>query len=124
MKRLIIFLLVVAAAWFGYKKYPEFVSQRPGHVAVVENGMSATLERVRVTVDGQTFAKESIPENGTAEFPFKVNNDSPFRVDWRVQGRLGEFTWSGGMVPRGPMLQRHIFRIGEDNQVDYRPENK
>lgn len=124
MKRLIIFILVVAAAWYGWKKYPELVNRRPGHDAVVENAVGATLERVRLTVDGQTFVKEAIPENDKATFPFKVTHDSSFRLDWQINGRIGEFTWTGGMVPRGPMLQRHIFRIEEDNQVTYRAENK
>ena len=32
--------------------------------------------------------------------------------------------WSGGMVPAGPMAQRHTFTIGEGSEVTYRAENR
>jgi len=124
MVRLILFLLVVAAAWYGWKKYPDFVDRRPGHTAVIENGATASLERVRVRVDGQTLVKESVPAGESSLLPFKIANDSEFQVTWQVNGRIGEHTWRGGDVFRGPMMQRHIFRIDDENQVIYRTENK
>lgn len=124
MVRLFIFLLVVAAAWYGWKKYPEFVDHRPGHTAVIANDASAPLERVRIHVDGQTLVKESVPSGESVSIPFKITNDSQFMVEWQVAGRLGEHSWRGGDVFRGPMMQRHIFRIDDENQVMYTTENK
>jgi hypothetical protein len=37
---------------------------------------------------------------------------------------MGELTWSGGRVPIGPILQRHVFRIGENGKVLHRAENR
>jgi len=124
MVRIILFLLVVAAAWYGWKKYPEFVDRRTGHTAVIENGATAPLERIRIRVDGQTLVRESVPAGESSLLPFKIANDSEFQVTWQVTGRMGEHTWRGGDVFRGPMMQRHIFRIDDENQVMYRTENK
>ena len=124
MARLIIFLLVLAAAWYGWKKWPEFVDKRPGHSAVVVNGATADLQRVRVRVDGQTLVKESVPIGETVSMPFKIANDSEFQLTWELNGRLGEHNWRGGNVFRGPMMQRHVFRIDDEHQVMYTTENK
>jgi hypothetical protein len=124
MARLILFLLVIAAAWYGWKKYPEFVDKRPGHTARIENGATADLERFRIRVDGQTFVREKVPVGGSADIPFKITNDSEFQLTWELGGRLGEHTWRGGDVFKGPMMQRHIFRIDDEHQVMYRTENK
>ena len=124
MARFILFLLLIAAAWYGWKKYPEFVDKRPGHTAVIENGATAPLMRVRVRVDGQTLVKESVAVGEKASLPFKIANDSDFQVTWEVEGRLGEHNWRGGDVFRGPMMQRHVFRIDDENQVMYSTENK
>ena len=37
---------------------------------------------------------------------------------------MGEYSWSGGLVPRGPMVQRHIMTVDQDAGVIYRAENK
>ena len=124
MKRLFFLILLGAAAWYGWKKYPELAERRPGHLAVIQNASTAELVRVRVKVDGQTLVKETIASGGEGSLPFKVTNDSPFEVVWEYQGRAGEKHWNGGQVFKGPMQQRHIFRIDDDNEVIYRTENR
>ena len=124
MKNLIIFGLVVLAAWYGWKHYPELMHKQPGHDAVIENRTGRNLERVRLTVDGQTFVKEKLADDATAVIPFKVTNDATFQLTWEYEGQAGEQNWSGGSVPRGPMLQRHIFTIDNDGAVFYRAEQK
>ena len=124
MGRLFLFLLVVAAAWYGWKHYPDLLSRRPGHDLVIENAGSADIERVRVTVDGQTLVKEVVPSGQKAVMQFKVTRDSDFDLIWETHGRMGERHWTGGSVPKGPMLQRHIFRIQDDGEVMYTTENK
>lgn len=124
MKRLILLILLAAAAWYGYKNYPQVFEKRDGHDAVVENQTGKTMTRVRVTVDGQTLVKETLGDGQSATLPFKVNNDASFRLDWEYQEALGTRTWSGGMVPKGPMLQRHVMVVQADDEVMYRAENK
>lgn len=124
MKRLIVLLLFAAAAWYGWKNYPTLFEKRDGHDAVVENQTGRTMTRVRVMVDGQTMVKETLPDGQTATLPFKVANDGTFRMEWEYESVLGQRSWAGGMVPKGPMLQRHIMTVQSDDEVIYRAENK
>jgi hypothetical protein len=124
MKGLLILLLFGVAAWYGWKHYPSLLERRPTHLAVIENQSGAELRRVRFKVDGQTFVKEVIPDKATAEFPFRVNNDSSFGMEWGWSDRTNESEWTGGMVARGPMVQRHVFTVSNDGGVMYRTEPK
>ena len=124
MKRLLILLLLAAAAWYGWKHYPELLQKRDGHDVVIENTSGRNMERIRVMVDGQTLVRESLPDGETATMPFKVVNDATFRLEWQYSTAPGTHTWSGGMVPKGPMMQRHIMAIQEDDAVMYRADNK
>ncbi len=124
MKRLLLLALFAAALWYGWKHWGELVSKRSGHEAVVENASGRELTRVRLSVGGQTFVKESIPDGERAVFPFRVDSDATFELVWRFADASSEQSWSGGMVPRGPMLQRHVMTVDGDGAVLYRPENK
>ena len=124
MKKLIIFALVVAAAWYGWKNYPSLLERRPYHEAVVQNNTGTGLTRVRVIVDGQTFVKEELADGDKVVFPFRVSRDASFELVWQWSNRMGENSWKGGMVPSGPMMQRHIMTIDADAGVLYQPENK
>ena len=119
MTRFIVFLLLVLAGWYGWHKWPDLVKRTPGHEAVVENATGLTMERVRLTVDGQTFVKELLPNEQTAVFPFKVANDASFSLEWEYKEKLGEKRWRGGMVPHGPMVQRHRMQVDGDGGVIY-----
>ena len=119
MKRLIVFLLFALAAWFGWKHWPELMRHTPGHEAVVVNDTGLTMERVRLTVDGQTFVKEVLPSEQRATFDFKVAHDASFGLEWEWKDKLGERRWRGGMVPQGPMVQRHMMQVDADGGVIY-----
>ena len=119
MKRLVFFLLLVLAGWYGWKRWPELLHRTPGHEAVVENDTGLTMERVRVTVDGQTFVKEELANEQRAVFPFKVAHDASFDLEWGWKEKMGERRWRGGMVPRGPMVQRHLMQVDSDGGVIY-----
>ena len=123
MKKLLLLLLVLAAGWYGWKQYPQLLQRRPSHQAVVENASQAALERVRLTVDGQTFVKELLPVGQRVTFRFQVDRDASFTLVWQ-QGQAGERTWSGGQVPAGPLLQRHVIRVGDDARVSYFAERR
>ena len=124
MKRLLLLVLIVAAAWYGWKHYPELTNRTASHEAVVVNNSGHSLERIRVIVDGQTFVKETLADNERVAFPFKVNRDASFELVWQWSDRVGESHWSGGMVPKGPMVQRHIMTIDGNGEVIYQPETK
>jgi len=122
MKRLLILAVLVFAGWYGWTHYREFFTKRPAHEALVENHGSAAIERVRLKVDGQTMVKEQLGSGEHVAFPFRVNRDASFEIQWRAGA--DERQWSGGLVPAGPMVQRHVFTIDDEGQVLYRAENK
>ncbi|HTO90784.1 MAG TPA: hypothetical protein VMJ70_06590 [Candidatus Sulfotelmatobacter sp.] len=124
MKKFFVFLLVCFAAWYGWKHYPELLKKRGGDEAVIVNNSGHPMERVRLTVDGQTYVKEALPENDKASFEFEVANDATFELEWQYSDAMGVKHWSGGMVPRGPMLQRHTMTVDGDGEVLYQAENK
>ena len=124
MKRLLMFALVVAAVWYGWKRAPELMTRRPAHEAVVENRSGTGLVRVRLTVDGQTFVKEELADGAQAVFPFRVGRDAAFTLVWQWSDRMGEGHWSGGMVPAGPMVERFTMTIDADAGVLYSARKK
>ena len=119
MNRLIFLLLLVIAGWWGWKHGPALFKRTASHEAVVENATGGTMERVRVKVGGQTFVKEELANAQRAVFPFKVASDASFELEWEWKDRLGERRWRGGMVPRGPMVQRHLMQVDADGGVVY-----
>ena len=124
MKKLLILAIVAAAAWYGWKNYPSLFERRPSHEAVIENQTGTTITKVRLSVDGQTLVKEEIADGAKAVIPFRVSKDASFTLIWEWSDRPGENTWAGGLVPQGPMVQRHIMLIDNDAGVLYRAENK
>ena len=124
MKKLFLLAMVAVAAWQAYIHYPKLLEKRGSHEAVIENRADLNIQRIRLTVDGRTLVKEALPMGATAVLPFEVNQDSPFRLVWQWERRTEEIQWNGGFVPKGPMLQRHVFSIQSDGTVVYRPEPK
>ena len=124
MKKLLFFALAAFAAWYGYNHYHELLDKRPSHEAVVVNSTGHPLTRVRVVVDGQTLVKETLDRDQKAVFPFRVEHDASFELYWQYADKPGMENWRGGMVPKGPMVQRHIMTIDAEDQVIYQPENK
>ena len=124
MKRFIVFLLFVFAGWYAWKHWPDLVRHAPSHEAVIENDTGLTMERIRLTVDGQTFVRETLPNEQSAVIPFKVAHDASFQLVWEWKEKLGEKHWSGGMVPHGPMVQRHLMQVDADGGVVYTVRNK
>ena len=72
MKRLVIYALVLVAAWQAWKLYPALVHRAPSHEAVVRNQTDRAMERVRLSVGGQTFVKERLAGGESATFSFRV----------------------------------------------------
>lgn len=117
MKKLIFLAIIAAAAWYGWKNWPAITQRIPGHEAVIVNHSGGDMARVRLTVDGQTFVKETLADGAEVRFEFKVSDDASFRLDWQLPQGRGEQTWSGGMVPKGPLTQRHRITVDGDGGV-------
>jgi len=124
MKKLIMLVLVALVAWYGWKRLPSLLEKRPSHEAVVQNSTGTGLTRIRLQVDGQTFVKEELADGASAVFPFRVGKDASFQLTWQWADRVGENSWGGGMVPAGPMVQRHTMIIDADGGVIYRAAAK
>jgi len=118
MKKLSILLLILGASWYGWKHYPRLLERPPSHQAVIENASGLALERLRLTVGGRTFVKDRLPPGQRATFAFQVRRDASFTLVWEPAGQ-GRQTWKGGRVPAGPLLQRHVIRVGDGDQVSY-----
>ena len=124
MKKLFFLVLLVVVAWYGWKHYGELLTHRVTHEAVIVNHSGRTMARVRLTVDGRTQVKDAIADEQKAVIPFRVERDASFDLVWEWADAEGSHRWSGGMVPNGPMAQRHVITIDNEGEVVYQPENK
>lgn len=122
MRRLIVLGLLAFAIWYGSQHGGKLFTRRPSHEAVIENTGDVAMARVRLRVDGQTLVRDAIAAGEAATLPFHVQRDGTFDLQWETSGV--EHIWSGGLVPAGPMVQRHRFSVDGEAQVLYRPENK
>src|SRR5262245_59804334 len=105
MKKLFFFAIVEVAAWYAWTHRDTLFKREGMHEAVVVNSTGEDLQRVRVTVNGQTLVKEALPEGQKAVLPFRISGDSDFRLTWQWTTKAGELSWQGGTIANGPMLQ-------------------
>jgi hypothetical protein len=124
MKRLFFLAFVAFAAWYAWHHWRDLAERRAKHEAIVENHSGRAMERVRLGVGSQTFVKETIADGSSAIFPFLVDQDATFQLEWKWPTQDFDQHWSGGMVPRGPMIQRHHFVVESDGAVIYQAEQK
>jgi hypothetical protein len=121
MKRLIFLAFIGATIWYGWHHYGG-LSQGPSNVAVIQNSSGRVLERVRLTVAGQTFVKEVIEDGSSEEIPFRISRDSEFKLRWQSRGKEGEPEWNGGSIVAGPMVTRQHFTVLGDGGVIWSAE--
>lgn len=124
MKKFVFFVLVAVAGWYGWTHRDTLFQRRDAHDAIIENDTGEAIQRVRLTVDGQTLVKETLAQGAAATLPFQVTNDSDFELKWEWVERPGELSWRGGNVTAGPMLQVHRFVVRGENNVVYQAEAK
>lgn len=124
MKRLIFFAFVAFAAWYAWHHWHDLTDRRAKHEAIVENHSGREMQRVRLSVGGQTFVRETIPDEGSATFPFLVNDDATFQLEWKWPAQEFDQRWAGGSVPRGPMVQKHHLLVDSEGNVIYQAEQK
>ena len=121
MKRLLLFGLVVFAAWYGWKHQDELRS-RGTHEIVALNRSGHAIERVRIAVGGQHFAVESLEDGASETVPMRCDQDGIFELNWNVRGRDGELHWRGGGFNHGPVLMRHRFEFTDGGGVIWSSE--
>src|SRR2546425_9594010 len=114
MKKLLILAVIAFAVWQAKLHYGDLLHRRASHEAVVENGSGRNIERLRLNIGGQIFVKERLPSGEQAVFHFNVNRDASFHMTWQWENSMEEKSWNGGMVYRGPMVQRHLMNIEDD----------
>ena len=92
---------------------------------MVRNRSKQAIERIRLSVGGQTFVRESVAAGEAAVFPFRVTEDATFTLIWQRTGagQGNDETWKGGWVPAGPMVQRHTITI-DTNGVTSQAERR
>ncbi len=123
MKRLLILVLLAAAIWYGCKRDWNF-SQGTSNDVLLVNRTGHALERIRVTIGGETVVRELLEEDATATIPFRSQREGEFRLEWHVRGQMGEQTWAGGHLIGGPTASRHTFEFVSQNGVVWHAEPK
>ena len=121
MKRLLLFALVAAAAWYGWKHQAELRS-RGTHEILAVNRSEQALERVRISVAGEAFAIEALAPGASTRLALRSEQDGLFDVSWNVHGTDGERRWSGGTFTHGPVLMRHRLEFTSGDGVIWSSE--
>jgi len=124
MKKLIVLVILAIAGWYGWNHRDLILTKHPSHEAVIVNHSGRGMERIRLTVGGQTLVRESLDDDASATFPFHVSEDSEFELVWQWPRQDAEQHWRGGRVPKGPMVQRHTMTVDGDGSVLYQAEQK
>lgn len=118
MKRFLMFAVVAAAAWYGWKHYQDLKPAAANEV-VIENQAGRTLGRVRLSIGETEYpAYDSLYDGKsvTQKFPL-ATNDGQFHLHWVLQSQAAEPEWSGGQVTSGPVKMRHRLQIERDMTV-------
>lgn len=124
MKNLILFALVVFAAWYGWTHYQEFKGKDQNEV-VVTNQSSRDLTRVRVVIGERVEVIDTLKAGSSERRTFPTPpSDATFSLTWNYAGLDAEPHWSGGEITAGPLLMRHTLLIQDGGDVIWSSEKK
>src|SRR6185503_2683317 len=121
MVRLLFVALVVFAAWYGWHHYAELRETGSSQVIAV-NHTGRVIERLRISVGGQTVEMESLNDGAQVKQPFMCDRDGSFSLVWELRGIMGEKMWTGGTFSHGPILLAHKFDFRERDGVIWSSE--
>jgi len=117
MKRLLFLAIVGAVAWYGWQnRGAVFGGSADSEVVLVNAGIRA-MQRVRLTVDGETYVREVIEPDARAHLPVRVTRVSDFRLVWEWRGLEASRDWQGGQVTPGPPRSRCTIQVFDDNEA-------
>lgn len=117
MKRLIIFALVAATAWYGWNNRTRLFGGNTDSEAVIVNSATRAMLRVRLTVDGRTYVREVIEPEARVTIPFALARESDFRLRWDWRGLDVVPEWRGGEVTPGPTRSRCVIEVLDDGSA-------
>jgi hypothetical protein len=123
MKRLILFALVCAAAWYGWKNYARLAPEE-SHQVVVVNHSGHAIERVRISGGGETVVVETLADGASASHPMRAQRDGSFHVVWKTGRQIGEREWSGGKLTAAPELMTYRFEFDRDDRMRWSSARK
>lgn len=112
---------MAATAWYGWKNFARLRGTGENQATVI-NQSSHVMERIRVSVGGETVVIEQLAVGDRASRPFRGGTDATFELRWQYQGVLGEQSWSGGTTTAGPLHMRHTFLVDDRNSVIWNSE--
>ena len=116
MKKLILLGIIAAAAWWGYQRNWDF-SQADANEAVLVNRSGRVLERIRLTIGGETLVREVLEDGERSTLTFRNQREGAFKLVWSARGQMGERSWSGGHLIGGPTASTHTFEFDSENGV-------
>ena len=123
MTRLILFALVCAAAWYGWKNYTKL---RPTetHNVVVMNHSGYAIERLRISGGGETVVVETLEDGATVSLPMPARREGTFNVLWKSRRTVGEREWHGGKLSPAPELMTYRFEFDNDERMRWSSSKK
>lgn len=116
IKNLLFLAILAAAVWYGSRHYQTLMPSKSGDIVVVNNSGHG-VDRLRISVNGQTTVVESLENGATRNLSFQPQSDGMFRLVWNARGTIGEPSWSGGNASTGPELKTYRFEFRENNAV-------
>lgn len=123
MVRLLLFLIVGVAVWYGWHHHAD-LRVPEAHEVVVVNGTDHALERIRVSAGGQTVVVETLEPGATQRVPLRAPRDGTFHLVWASRRQLGEREWSGGTFAHGPELKTYRFEFDGKEHVTWSSAKK
>ena len=123
MKRLLLFALVCAAAWYGWKNYAK-LQPTDTHEVLVVNHSGYAIERLRISGGGETVVIETLADGATESRTIPARGRGTFHLIWKSTRQVGERQWNGGTLSPGPELKTHRFEFDNNESVRWSGEPK
>jgi len=117
-KVLLMVALVAAAVWYGAKHF-DGMQPAKSHEVVVSNQAGKAVERLRISVPGNTVVVEVLEDGASRRLTLPGGGSGPFRLEWNNRGVLGDRAWSGGQFTPGPPLATHRLDFLPDGSVSW-----
>lgn len=117
MKRLLFLAIVAAVGWYGWQHREAVFGGRADSEVVLVNAGTRAMQRVRLSVDGETYVREVIEPDGRVNIPVRVARVSDFRLVWEWRGLEASRDWQGGQVLPGPPRSRCTIQVFDDNEA-------
>lgn len=122
MRRLLLFVLVVVAAWYGWG-HRDLLRERPADEVVVMNHSGRAIERLRLSVGDRTSVVETLEDGASTRFAWRCERDGPWKAVWEIRRVDVERQWTGGGYHPSEGRSRHTFEFMPDERVIWQAES-